>query len=134
MAGADTFTFVGLGVVFTGLVYTLSGLWTQHFRKNLLPSWSDLQRQSLSTMISDRVRLKRLRNEEAPAYNVLQRMSYLAVVFGLFPLMIWTGLAMSPAFTSVFPVLATALGASNHAHGSFFVSVLLVLFLSSTSP
>ena len=40
---------------------------------------------------------------EAWSYNVLQRLTYLLVIFVLFPLAIWTGLAMSPAIVSVFP-------------------------------
>jgi thiosulfate reductase cytochrome b subunit len=49
------------------------------------------------------VRLKKPGPEAAYSYNALQRLSYLAVVFVMFPLMIWTGLAMSPAVTSVMP-------------------------------
>ena len=39
-------------------------------------------------------------SDDGRTYNVAQRMTYLVVIFGLFPLVIWTGLAMSPAFTS----------------------------------
>src|SRR5580693_5274509 len=42
-----------------------------------------------------------------PLYEVPQRLTYLVVLAVLFPLMIWTGLAMSPAITSVFPALVT---------------------------
>jgi thiosulfate reductase cytochrome b subunit len=63
-------------------------------------------------------------------YNALQRLTYLAVVFVVFPLMIWTGLAMSPAITSVFPALVTSLGGQQSARTvHFFAGVLLVLFL-----
>ena len=40
---------------------------------------------------------------EAHSYNVLQRTAYLSVIFMLFPLVIWTGLALSPAFNAAFP-------------------------------
>jgi thiosulfate reductase cytochrome b subunit len=47
----------------------------------------------------------------------------------LFPLTIWTGLAMSPAITSVFPFLVTAFGGQQSARTShFFVACALVLF------
>jgi thiosulfate reductase cytochrome b subunit len=56
-------------------------------------------------------------------------MSYLAVVFGLFPLAIWTGLAMAPAFTAVFPASVTLLGGRQSARTlHFVVSMALVLF------
>ena len=63
-------------------------------------------------------------------YKILQRLSYVMVVAVLFPLMIWTGLAMSPAVTSVFPALVTMLGGQQSARTiHFFVADFLVLFL-----
>jgi thiosulfate reductase cytochrome b subunit len=52
------------------------------------------------------------------------------VIFVLFPLMIWTGLAMSPAFNSAAPLAVAALGGRQSARTlHFFVSGFLVLFL-----
>jgi thiosulfate reductase cytochrome b subunit len=63
-------------------------------------------------------------------YNVVQRLTYMMVVAILFPLMIWTGLAMSPAITSVFPGFVTSLGGQQSARTiHFFVADFLVLFL-----
>jgi thiosulfate reductase cytochrome b subunit len=67
---------------------------------------------------------------EASSYNVLQRVAYSLVIFVLFPLIIWTGLDMSPAFTSVFPGAVTILGGRQAARTlHFVVTILLVLFL-----
>jgi len=64
------------------------------------------------------------------SYNRLQRMTYLAVVLLLFPLMIVTGLAMSPAITSVTPWLATMFGGHQSARTLHFLSTcVLVVFL-----
>lgn len=97
--------------VLTGLFYVLSGLLTRHFRKNFLPEIG--------------------RSETGPTtYNVLQRLTYLTVVFVLFPLMIWTGLAMSPAIASVFPAVVTVFGGQQSARTMhFFIASLLVVFL-----
>jgi thiosulfate reductase cytochrome b subunit len=63
-------------------------------------------------------------------YSPLQRFTYRAVVFILFPLMIWTGFAMSPAITSVMPLVVTILGGQQSARTIHFgVANLLVLFL-----
>ena len=63
-------------------------------------------------------------------YNRPQRLTYLAVVFILFPIMIWTGFAMSPAITSVFPFLVTMLGGQQSARTiHFVVTNALILFL-----
>jgi thiosulfate reductase cytochrome b subunit len=68
--------------------------------------------------------------DELPKYTILQRLTYILVVFVLFPLMIWTGFAMSPAVTSVFPVIVTALGGQQSARTiHFIVANALVLFL-----
>ena len=116
--------------VFTGLLYIVSGLLTGHFRKYLLPAGSDLTWGSLSRVLANHVRFKPPAPTEAWSYNVLQRLTYLFVIFVLFPLMIWTGLAMSPAITSVFPATMTVFGGQQSARTiHFFGSVLLVLFL-----
>ena len=74
--------------------------------------------------------MRNRRNDDAFRYNLLQRLSYLAVVFVLFPLMIWTGLAMSPAITSVFPFFVTSSAGFESARTiHFFAANLLVLFL-----
>lgn len=51
-------------------------------------------------------------------------------MFVFFPLMIWTGLGMSPAVTSVFPWLATTFGGQQSARTiHFFVTIALVIFV-----
>jgi thiosulfate reductase cytochrome b subunit len=61
---------------------------------------------------------------------VVQRIAYLSVIFVLFPLVIWTGLALSPAFNSAVPAAVNLLGGRQSARTlHFFVSGLLVIFL-----
>jgi thiosulfate reductase cytochrome b subunit len=117
-------------VVFTGLLYTISGLFTRHFGKHLLPVTSDLTRGALSRLITSHLRFERPREAEAWSYNALQRLAYLFVIFFLFPLMIWTGLAMSPGIASALPTTVTVFGGQQSARTiHFFGSVFLVLFL-----
>jgi thiosulfate reductase cytochrome b subunit len=116
--------------VLTGLLYAVFGLLTGHFRKNLLPAGADLSWRALSTAIANHLRFKPPGVDEAWSYNVLQRLTYLLVIFVLFPLVIWTGLAMSPAIVSAFPAAVTVFGGQQSARTiHFFVSVFLVLFL-----
>ena len=117
-------------LVITGLVYAVSGILTHHFSKRLLPDKSQLGWDSIRQVVSDHLHLKRPPKEEGVSYNLLQRVTYLAVIFGLVPLMIWTGLAMSPGFTSVFPAMVSTLGGHQAARTiHFFVAVSLVVFL-----
>jgi thiosulfate reductase cytochrome b subunit len=116
--------------VLTGLLYILFCLFTGHLRKDLLPARADLSWRAFSTAIASHVRFKRPGAEEAWSYNLLQRVTYLCVIFVLFPLIIWTGLAMSPAVASVFPSAVSLLGGQQSARTiHFFVTVLLVIFL-----
>ncbi len=116
--------------VITGLLYVISGFFTGHFGKNLLPGGADVSWRAFSGAIRDHLRFKRPSAEEAWSYNLLQRLTYLFVIFVLFPLVIWTGLAMSPAIASVFPGAVSVLGGQQSARTiHFFVSVFLLLFL-----
>ena len=116
--------------VFTGLVYVTRGLLARHFSRNLLPQRRELTLGAIRRVIGDHLRFKQSSESELASYNVLQRLSYTGVVFVLFPLMIWTGLAMSPAVTSVFPFVASVLGGQQTARTvHFFVACALVLFL-----
>jgi thiosulfate reductase cytochrome b subunit len=117
-------------VILTGLVYVISGLRARHFRNNLLPSGAGLTGRALWKDVGNHLRFRRPDGAEAWSYNIIQRFSYLLVIFVLFPFTIWTGLAMSPALVSVFPILATVVGGQQSARTiHFFVSMLLVLFL-----
>jgi len=116
--------------VLTGLVYLTFGLLKGHFRRNLLPASSDLSPKALAIAFARHLRFRRPSEEEAWSYNTIQRVTYLLVIFVLFPSIIWTGLAMSPGFTSAIPAAVKVLGGRQTARTlHFFVSGLLVLFL-----
>ena len=117
-------------VVFTGLLYVSVGLMNGHFRRNLVPAPTGLRGSALWIAIVNHLRLRPSSEAEVLSYNVLQRLAYLVIIFFLFPLVIWTGLAMSPAIASAFPPVVTLLGGQQSARTlHFFVSVFLVLFV-----
>ncbi|MEZ5351114.1 MAG: cytochrome b/b6 domain-containing protein [Bryobacteraceae bacterium] len=116
---------------FAALLYTVSSLLSRHFRRNLLPRASDLSPRMLSASIANHLRFQPPTAADALSYNVLQRLTYLCVIFVLFPLMIWTGLAMSPGFTAAFPTTVTAFGGQQSARTiHFIVTVSLVAFVA----
>ena len=97
-------------LVLTGALYVAWSAVSGHFRRDLLP--------------------ERDAARDAASYNALQRLTYLVVIFVLFPLVIWTGLAMSPAFVSALPSTATLAGGRQSARTLHFVLALsLVAFL-----
>src|SRR5580765_6369393 len=77
--------------VLTGLLYMISGLLTRHFRRDLVPSKADFSWLALWTSFARPLRFERPSAAEASSYNVLQRLTYLFVIFMLFPLVIWSG-------------------------------------------
>lgn len=116
--------------VLTGLLYVISGLVTRHFRKNIVPSRAELSGRALLASFLKPLRWQRPSASEAHSYNGLQRLTYLFVIFVLFPLVIWSGLAMSLGFISAFPWAVDLLGGRQSARTiHFFVSLALVLFL-----
>jgi thiosulfate reductase cytochrome b subunit len=117
-------------LVLTGLLYVGVGLLRGHFRRELLPTRTDLSVNRLLASIIEHLRLKRPGADEAWSYNVLQRLTYLLIIFVAFPLIIWTGLAMSPSFVSAFPAAVNALGGQQSARTlHFLLTGALVLFL-----
>jgi len=114
--------------VLAGSLYAVSSILTQHFHSQLLPSSADLSWRSLRASILEHLRFKRPLEENS--YNLLQRLSYLAVIFLVFPLIIITGFAMSPAITSVIPQFVTIFGGHQTARTiHFFLGDVFILFL-----
>lgn len=116
-------------LVFMGLLYVVGGVVTGHLRRDLFPGRSGLSWRSVVDVIRHHLRIAQ-GSEDPWSYNILQRLTYLFVVFVLFPLVIWTGLALSPAFDSAIPATVNLLGGRQSARTlHFFVSIALVLFL-----
>ena len=117
-------------LILTGSLYITIGLFSGHFRRNLLPALSDVSPKRLAASIAQHLRFARPGPEEAWSYNVLQRLAYVVVIFVLFPMIIWTGLAMSPSFVSAVPAAVNILGGQQSARTlHFFLTIALVLFL-----
>jgi thiosulfate reductase cytochrome b subunit len=117
-------------LVLTGLVYVVSGLWTRHFRKNLFPAPHHRTWRAFRSVIAKHLRLAPPDEAESRSYNALQRVSYLLVIFVLFPLVIWTGLAMSSGWNAAVPGAVNFLGGRQSARTlHFFISIFVVLFL-----
>jgi len=116
--------------LFTGLVYVGFGIQSKHLFRDLLPSISHFRWSAVKSVVLDHLRLRRPTDAEAWHYNLIQRMTYLTVIFVLLPFMFWTGLAMSPTFTAVCPIFVASLGGEQSARTLHFLdAVLLLIFL-----
>ena len=116
--------------VVTGAVYVLAGIFTGHFRRHLLPRAGELTPRLLWKDLIGHMRLQILPATGGPPYGLLQKCTYVGVVFLALPMMVVTGLAMSPAITAAYPFLSGIFGGSQSARTiHFLVFVALILFL-----
>ena len=84
------------------------------------PIWRD---------IKDHARLRFPTGLAALRYNVLQKASYIGVIFVLLPMIILTGLTMSPGMDAAWPWLVDLFGGRQSARSiHFIVAWLLVAF------
>jgi thiosulfate reductase cytochrome b subunit len=117
-------------LVFTALVYGIASLLNGHFRKDIVPAPRDRNWRSIRAVLA-RYRLRAPANPaEAHSYNVVQRLAYISVIFILFPLIIWTGLALSPAFDSAFPWAVNIFGGRQSARTLHFILTWLLVFFT----
>ncbi len=116
-------------MLFAGAAYLIAGVRAGHIRHRLIPAPKDRSLRALRVSIAEHARRQTATQHVPGVYNVLQRTAYLSVLFVLFPLVIWTGLAMSPGFTAVVPWSVTILGGHQSARTLHFVSMIgLLLF------
>lgn len=126
--GRSLHFLAGWFLLIPGLIYFFAGIFTGHFRKHLWPKefslrlfWQD---------IINHVRMQIPPATDGPHYGLLQKCSYVFVIFFLMPLIVMTGMTMSPAITAAYPfLLKIFLGAQSARTIHFVASASLVLFL-----
>jgi len=117
-------------LVVPGAFYLLRGLSGGHFRARVWPRATELAPRVVWGHVLDHLRLRIPPATGGPRYNVLQKLAYTAVIFLAAPLMVLTGLAMSPAVGAAAPWLPRLFGGFQSARTvHFFAFVVLVLFV-----
>jgi thiosulfate reductase cytochrome b subunit len=111
--------------LFNGLAYLLWSLGSGHLRRDLAPTGKELKH--IGASIAEHARLRFPKGEEAKRYNVLQKLAYLGVALMLLPLMLLTGLAMSPGMDAAFPILLDIFGGRQSARTIHFISASLIV-------
>jgi thiosulfate reductase cytochrome b subunit len=114
--------------VTNGLIYLIYSFWSGHVRRDLSPTRRQLG--NIGHDIVEHLRLRFPKGEEAKHYNVLQKLAYLAVIFVLLPLVVLTGLTMSPGLDAAFPFLVEIFGGRQSARTIHFLCATgIVLFV-----
>src|SRR6185312_2204945 len=113
--------------VLNGLLYVVYALSSRRVSRVLAPTGAQLR--NIGGSIVEHLKLRFPHGEEARHYNVLQKLSYLVVLFGLLPLMVATGLTMSPAMDARLHFLTEIFGGRQSARAIHFLAAMaLVLF------
>ena len=117
-------------LVLPGTFYILAGIFSGHFRSHIWPKAKALAPHLFWREVVEHLRLRIPSPSGGPQYGLLQKCAYSLVVFLAAPLMVLTGLTMSPAVTAAFPFLLGLFGGYQSARTiHFFTFVALLLFV-----
>ena len=127
LAGARSwhFLFAWLLVV-PGLLYWLWSFLNRHVQRDLLPKREELSPRHIWHDIKNHARLRFPTGPAARDYNILQKASYLGVLFLLLPLIVLTGLTMSPGMDAAWPWLLDLFGGRQSARSLHFIAMVLI--------
>lgn len=116
-------------LAFALLAYMLWSLANRHIVRDLAFRKNDLKPSTIWHDIRDHARLRFPTSKAALHYNVLQKASYVTVIFLLIPLAIFTGLTLSPGMNAAWPWLIEIFGGRQSARSiHFIVAWLLAAF------
>src|ERR1700691_4780780 len=117
-------------LVFSSALYFIISFATGHVQRDLLPTRTQWSLNGIARDFWDHVRLRFPTGEAARHYNSLQKLAYLAVLFILAPMILATGLTMSPGFDAGFPGLLNLFRGRQSARTLHFIcAISLVLFI-----
>jgi len=118
-----------LVLAFSLLAYMVWSLLNRHISRDLAFRKGELKPSHILHDIADHARLRFPTGAAALRYNVLQKASYIGVIFILLPTIILTGLTMSPGMNAAWPWLVELFGGRQSARSiHFIVAWLLVAF------
>ena len=105
-------------------VFMIASLINRHFRRDLTIGAGEIRPAHMWHDIKQHARLRFPTGAAALRYNILQKISYAGVIFILLPLVILTGLAMSPALTSGWSWLLDIFGGRQSARSLHFIATV----------
>ena len=114
-------------LVMPGLLFWAWGFISRHVQRDLAPTRDELHPAHLWQDIKDHARLRFHTGETARRYNILQKIAYVSVLFVLLPLVVLTGLTMSPGLDAGWPWLLDLFGGRPSARSIHFICAALLL-------
>lgn len=118
--------FFALVLAFALLAFMVVSLLNRHFQRDLRIRAKELAPAQLAADARAHAELRFHDPENPRAYNIFQKLSYVAVIFVLLPLGIFTGLAMSPGMDAAWPWLTQMFGGRQSARSIHFIVAMLL--------
>jgi thiosulfate reductase cytochrome b subunit len=112
-------------LVINGALYVTLGILSGHIRRDLWLTRVDWRR--LGHTFVEHVRLRFPKGEEARRYNGIQKLAYLVIIFVVAPLIVLTGLTMSPTMDAGWPWLLTVFDGRQSARTIHFICAMTLL-------
>jgi thiosulfate reductase cytochrome b subunit len=127
LAGARSWHFLFAWLlVIPGLLFWLWSFLNRHIQQDLAPKRAELAPRHIWQDIKNHARLRFPTGPAARNYNILQKLSYLGVLFVLLPLIVLTGLTMSPGMNAAWPWLLDLFGGRQSARSLHFIAAALI--------
>lgn len=112
-------------LVVPGIAFWLWSFVRGHVRE-LAPMRAEMTPRHVWADIRNHARLRFPAGRAALKYNILQKASYSGVVFLILPLLVLTGLAMSPAMDAAWPWLPDLFGGRQSARSLHFIAMVVL--------
>jgi thiosulfate reductase cytochrome b subunit len=114
--------------VLNGLIYVVYSIASRHLSRDLAPTHADWR--AIGQSIRAHLQFRHPRGEAARRYNVLQKLTYLFVIFVLLPFVMLMGWALSPRLDTVIPGWVDIVGGRQSARTLHFIAAwALVAFV-----
>jgi thiosulfate reductase cytochrome b subunit len=111
--------------VANGLLYLAYGFLTGRFGRRIWPTGQELK--GFGASVAEHARFRFPADDRARTYNVIQKLTYVAMILIVLPMMLVTGLSMSPGFNAVGGVLLEIMGGRQSARTLHFISAGLIV-------
>lgn len=118
--------FFALVLAFGLLAYMIASLINRHFRRDLALTRRDVSPAHVAEDVKDHLAFRFHDPDDPGRYNTLQKWSYILVIFVALPVMILTGLALSPGMDAAWPWLLDLFGGRQSARSIHFITAALI--------
>jgi Ni/Fe-hydrogenase b-type cytochrome subunit len=108
------------------LAYMVASLINRHFQRDLHVRRGEVTVRRLVEDVRDHLAFRFHDADDPGRYNILQKLSYVVVIFVLLPIVIFSGCALSPAMDAAWPWMLELFGGRQSARSVHFLAMLAI--------